>query len=128
MVKTTKKSTRKSTRKYSKNKTKPRRSRTSKKTKSKSKTKRKTKKRSRVQLPKLGDEYHLSDYGYKLSKSEADRRKALTKASKSVGTLPVLRRLNLARNYSKNVPNNHKRYTQDVEYMKRKYKREKSKH
>jgi hypothetical protein len=72
-------------------------------------------------LPKIGNEMHLSDYGYSLQKAVKQRRSSLKKASKKEGTLAVLRRINLIRNYSKSVPDNYKKLSNDVEYMKKEY-------
>lgn len=58
----------------------------------------KTPKAKRV-LPALGDEIHLSKYGYTTSENKEKRESSLKRASKKHGTLPILRRLNLIRNY-----------------------------
>jgi hypothetical protein len=72
-------------------------------------------------LPKLGDEIHLSDYGYSLQKPIKQRRSSLKKASKKVGSLKILRRIGLIRNYSKSVPVNYTKLSKDVDYMKKLY-------
>jgi hypothetical protein len=69
---------------------------------------------------------HLSDYGYSLSKSEKARKTSLKRASKKEGTLPVLRRLNLIRNYTA-IDTNKSKMTKDVDYLKKEYKKEKNK-
>ncbi len=51
-------------------------------------------------LPPLGDELHLSKYGYSLKDTKLERQKSLKKASKKHGTLKVLKRTNLIANYS----------------------------
>ena len=84
------------------------------KSKSKNKNNKKSKK---VILPKPSIEYDLKPFGYKLSKSEQDRRVSLRKASKKHGTLAILRRLNLIRILSKSHKHNYDRYTLDVEYL-----------
>jgi hypothetical protein len=67
---------------------------------------------------------HLSDYGYSLSKSKTSRKGSLKRASKKEGTLPVLRRLNLIRNYTA-VKSNKTKMTEDVDYLKKEYAKEK---
>ena len=80
-------------------------------------------------LPKIENQGALGKYGYSLDKSATSRRKSLKKASKKYGTLEVLRRTNLIRNYSKAVPSNYKKLSADVNYMKSLYAKEKnSKH
>jgi hypothetical protein len=81
-------------------------------------------KRAKV-LPKIGNDMHLSDYGYSLKKSLKDRKTSLKRASKKQGTLAVLRRTNLIRNYSKSVPINYKKLSADVEFLKKEYAIEK---
>ena len=76
-------------------------------------------------LPKVGDKNSLTKYGYSLNKSSASRKASLKKASKKYGTLEVLRRTNLIRNYSKSVPSNYKKLSADVNYMKSLYAKEK---
>lgn len=78
-------------------------------------------------LPQPSKDVHLGDDGYSVRKSSSARRNALKKASSKHGSLTVLKRLNLIRNLSKNNSKNKKRLSEDVEYMKRKYKREKNK-
>ena len=78
-------------------------------------------------LPKVDlDDIHLSEYGYSLSNPEKVRKASLKRASKEAGTLKVLRRLNLIRNYTA-VEKNKKKMTKDVEFLKDKYKEEKLK-
>jgi hypothetical protein len=78
-------------------------------------------------LPKIAlDDIHLSDYGYSLSNPEIKRKSSLKRASKKEGTLKVLRRLNLIRNYTA-VEQNKKKMTKDVEYLKEVYNKEKLK-
>ena len=69
---------------------------------------------------------HLSDYGYTISKPEVKRKASLKRASSKEGTLKVLRRLNLIRNYTA-VPLNKKKMSKDMEFMKSEYAKEKSK-
>ena len=78
-----------------------------------------TPKHKRV-LPKPSGDMSLSEFGYKVSKSEEDRRNALVDAVKEYGALVVLRHLNLLRNYQ-SVKRNKQRMSDDVEYLKRKY-------
>jgi len=76
-------------------------------------------------LPAIDNEdIHLSDYGYSLDKNQKDRKKYLDQASKKEGTLKILRRLNLIRNYT-SIEKNKNKMTKDVEYLKNKYKKEK---
>jgi hypothetical protein len=81
---------------------------------------------SRKILPPPGDDLHLSDYGYSLQKTDKERKASLKKASKGEkSALPVLRRTNLLRNYSKSVPENYLKLSKDVEFLKKEYKKEK---
>lgn len=75
-------------------------------------------------LPKPSGKLHLHKYGYAIRKSEANRRAALRAASRDNDTLEVLRHLNLLRNYQP-IPENKAIFSQDVEYMKNLYAREK---
>ena len=77
-------------------------------------------------LPKLKNIIHLTKYGYGIHKSSNTRHKSLLDASKDFGTLPVLRRLNLIRNYQA-IPENKEKFTDDVEFMKKMYSTEKYK-
>ena len=52
-------------------------------------------------LPKIDNNISLSSFGYKLSKSNKARKTSLKKASNKYGSLNVLRRVNLIKNYSK---------------------------
>jgi hypothetical protein len=74
-------------------------------------------------LPKIdsSEKASLSKYGYKLSKSPLSRKRALKRAAKSKGTLRVLKRVNLIRNYSKSVPKNYDKLSADVEFLKNEY-------
>ena len=67
----------------------------------------------------------LSKYGYKLSKSPIARHRALKKATRSRGTLAVLKRVNLISNYSKSVSDNYDKLRADVEFLKDEYANEK---
>ena len=82
-------------------------------------------KASRKTLPPLDTEIKLSDYGYSLQKRPKERKSSLKRASKKNNTLAVLRRVNLIRNYSKSVPENYNKLSQDVEFLKKEYKKEK---
>jgi len=73
-------------------------------------------------LPKPDPNVHLRTYGYSLDKSSEQRKKALKRASKEMGTLPVLRRVNLIANFSKSELSNEKKLREDVEFMKRQHK------
>ena len=75
-------------------------------------------------LPPLGDEIHLSKYGYSLKDSKMSRQKSLKKASKKHGTLKVLKRTNLIANYTA-VPENKEKLREDVEFLKEEYAQEK---
>jgi len=83
--------------------------------------------KSKKILPLLSKEESLSKFGYKLSKSVSARKRALKRAIKERGTLPVLRRVNLIGNYSKSVPKNYEKLRDDVEYLKNQYANEKLK-
>ena len=76
-------------------------------------------------LPPISDDMSLSKFGYSLSKSDNKRKTSLNKASKKHGTLTVLRRINLIRNYSKSQKKNYNVLSEDLEYTKNKYKKEK---
>ena len=67
-------------------------------------------------LPPVGNEIHLSSYGYAIHKPTAARRAALRAASNENDTLWILRRLNSLRN-RQGVPANKKIFSDDVEYM-----------
>ena len=69
---------------------------------------------------------HLSNYGYTIANTEVKRKASLKRASSKEGTLKVLRRLNLIRNYTA-VPLNKKKMSKDMEFMKSEYAKEKSK-
>lgn len=76
-------------------------------------------------LPKPDKSNTLSRFGYSLSHKSTSRHTSLKSASKKYGTLPVLKRLNLIRNLT--VPEkNKKKLSQDVDYMKKVYAREKA--
>ncbi len=77
-------------------------------------------------LPKLGNEIHLSNYGYSLKDTKQERQKSLKKASKKHGTLKVLKRTNLIANYSQWNEQNYKKLRQDVEFLKKEYSGEQS--
>jgi len=74
-------------------------------------------------LPPIDTNIHLSDYGYSLNKTEKERKTSLKRASKK-GVLPVLRRLNLIRNYT-SIKSNKSKMTKDVDFLKKEYKKEK---
>ena len=57
---------------------------------------------SKTKLPELSSDISLRDFGYSTLKSTASRRLSLKKASRKKGTINVLRRLNLIRNYNIN--------------------------
>jgi hypothetical protein len=76
-------------------------------------------------LPPIDNtDIHLSDYGYSLDKTQAKRKTSLKRASKKEGTLKVLRRLNLIRNYTA-VDSNKQKMSKDMEFMKTQYKKSK---
>jgi hypothetical protein len=76
-------------------------------------------------LPPIDNtDIHLSDYGYSLDKTQVQRKTSLKRASKKEGTLKVLRRLNLIRNYTA-VDANKKKMSKDMEFMKTEYKKSK---
>jgi hypothetical protein len=77
-------------------------------------------------LPPLGDEIHLSKYGYSLKESKQSRQQSLKKASKKHGTLKVLKRTNLIANYSQWNEDNYKKLRKDVEFLKDEYAKEKN--
>lgn len=75
----------------------------------------KTPKAERV-LPKPGKEVSLEAFGYGTHQPAHIRHKALEAASKKFGSLPILRRLNLLRNYQAH-PAAKKVMAADVEFM-----------
>lgn len=77
---------------------------------------------SKKVLPKLGNEIHLSKYGYHTDLADETRHKALRTASRTHGALKVLRRLNLIRNYQADIKSK-KVMASDVDYMSTFYKR-----
>lgn len=79
---------------------------------------------TRKLLPKPDTNVHLSKYGYNLTKKASSRQKSLKRASTKIGTLPVLKRLNLIRNLTQ-PQENKKKLGSDVDFMKRVYSREK---
>lgn len=82
---------------------------------------------TKKKLPKPDNLYHLSTDGYSVNKSKISRQKSLTKSSKKVGSLTVMRRLNLIRNLTKKGTKQKKILGNDVEFLKAKYKKEKKK-
>lgn len=72
-------------------------------------------------LPPLDKNLSLSRFGYKLDKPEKTRRSSLKKASKKYSTISVLKRVNLIRNYSKSIPENYDKLSNDVDYLKKQY-------
>jgi hypothetical protein len=71
-------------------------------------------------LPKPDEKIHLTKYGYSIYKPDRYRRAALRAAARDHGTLMVLRRLNLIRNFQA-IPENKKIFSRDVEYLKNIY-------
>lgn len=97
---------------------------TSKKSKSSKKMGRTKTGKLKVLPPIDNQDIHLSEYGYSLDKTQAQRKTSLKRASKKEGTLKVLRRLNLIRNYTA-VEANKKKMSKDMEFMKTQYKKSK---
>lgn len=79
--------------------------------------------RPTIYLPKPDPNISLGKYGYSIKRSQKERRASLKRASKALGELPVLRRTTLISTLSKSVPDNYKKYRDDVEYLKREYKK-----
>lgn len=77
-------------------------------------------------LPKRKSNIHLTKYGYSVHTAPVTRHRALDTASKSVGTLLVLRKMNYYRNLQGNVAIK-QIFSDDVEYMRNKYAHEKEK-
>jgi hypothetical protein len=96
----------------------------------------KSSKKSKRLLPPIDTNIHLSEYGYSLNNTEKARKTSLKRASKKEGGLPskrlgkakllrpVLRRLNLIRNYT-SIKSNKSKMTKDVDFLKKEYKKEK---
>jgi hypothetical protein len=76
--------------------------------------------RGRKTLPPPDNLIHLSAYGYSIHKPDSVRKEALRAAAKDYDVLPVLRRLNLLRNYQA-IPENKEIFSRDVEFMKDMY-------
>lgn len=76
-------------------------------------------------LPKPSDDNHLSDFGYHVDKKMMSRHTSLKKASKKIGTLTTMKRLNLIRNLTKKGSKNKEILSKDVDFMKKVYAREK---
>jgi len=100
------------------------RSKSSKISKSSKKLERTKSGKLKVLPPIDNQDIHLSDYGYSLDKTQAQRKTSLKRASKKEGTLKVLRRLNLIRNYTA-VESNKEKMSKDMEFMKSQYKKSK---
>jgi hypothetical protein len=79
-------------------------------------------------LPPIKRPGELKKYGYSLALPQAKRRAALRKAARKEGVLPVMRRVNLIRNYSKANKLNYKKLSQDVKYLSDLYAKEKRLH
>jgi hypothetical protein len=75
-------------------------------------------------LPKPGNEVSLRKYGYKTRKSDVERHKSLKRASHDRGTLKILKRLSLLRNYNAD-PKAKRVMSRDVKYMSRLHSRKK---
>lgn len=75
-------------------------------------------------LPEPDPDIHLSEYGYRVHESKTNRRAALRDAAEDMGALPVLRRLNLIRNYQA-IPDIKDTMSEDVRYMSNLYAKEK---
>lgn len=84
----------------------------------------KTPKAERV-LPKPGEEVSLEAFGYSTHQPTSIRHNALEKASNKFGSLPILRRLNLLRNYQAH-PAAKKVMSADVEFMSALHAKERS--
>lgn len=77
-------------------------------------------------LPPLGNKLHLSKYGYSLKDNKKKRQASLKRASKKNTTLSVLRRTNLIANFSSWNEKNYKKLRNDVEFLKKLYRKEKN--
>jgi len=78
--------------------------------------------KSRKLLPRPSGDISLTKYGYKLHLKRNSKIRALRRASKKYGALPVLRHLNLIRNISKKGSVTKKKLGKDVKLMSRLYK------
>ena len=79
-----------------------------------------------VTLPEADGKVSLRKYGWAASKSQAERRRALRRASKKYGTLTTLRHLGLRRNQQTHDAPHKEIFNNDMEYMMRLYRREKN--
>ena len=76
-------------------------------------------------LARFSGKMHLSAFGYSTHKPVLERKKALDKAVNKFGELPVLRHLNLARNYQADDAIGHKSsriMAEDIAYLSKKHK------
>lgn len=78
-------------------------------------------------LPPLGNEIHLSDYGYSTKLSDEKRHAALLRAAQASDLLLVERRLNLARNYQA-YPIPKEIMSRDVNFLKELYHKKRNKY
>lgn len=78
-------------------------------------------------LPKPSSTIHLADDGYSTHKSKSVRQKSLKKSSRKYGSLTVMKRLNLIRNLSRHNSKQKNIMSQDVEFLKKQYAKEKKK-
>lgn len=74
-----------------------------------------------VVIPKY-DTGLLSDYGYSLHSSYADRVQAIKKSLKSHDKLKILRHINALRTLQKSNETYHKKLTKDLKWMQDHYK------
>ena len=81
--------------------------------------------KSKKVLPKLKHGL-LSQYGYHLNKTIAIRERAIKKAIKDEGSLPVFKHLVVLRTYYKNNPPLFKKLNRDVKYVQSLRKKTKS--
>ena len=93
------------------------------KTKTRSKTRSKARSKSR-RLPQPSGNMHITDFGYKLNNNTDTRRRALQLAIRKHGSLTVMKHINLIRNLT-DIPKNRKKLSDDVEYLKNVYSRDK---
>ena len=98
------------------------RARSSRKSVYKSRSRRtKRKSRSPVRI-KLRKTHALTRFGYSMNDNAMERRKALTRAVKKYGYLPVMRRVNVLYIYNKNLhPRLAAKMTADKIWLKNKY-------
>lgn len=91
----------------------------------KKKSRKTSRKKSRnTQLPKPRKQNSLRKHGYSTEKADKTRKTSLKRAAKEYGTVPVIRRLNLARNLQSNKTSGtaKRKMSRDIKWLSEQYK------